>query len=132
MLRILTGSVVSDKMQGTISVKVMSTKKHPLYRKNYPFNKKYLADDPKNKASIGDIVSIKECRPISAKKHFKLDKIIKKAKLTTESLAVLKDQTDSIVKKDIPETKEKEPKKVIKTEEHSTKESKKWFSKNLD
>ena len=66
--RILTGIVTSDKADKTITVKVERKVKHPLYGKDVKRATKVHAHDEENIASIGDIVSVKECRPISKKK----------------------------------------------------------------
>ena len=66
--RILTGIVTSDKADKTITVKVERKVKHPLYGKVVKRATKVHAHDEENIASIGDIVSVKECRPISKKK----------------------------------------------------------------
>ena len=66
--RILTGIVTSDKADKTITVKVERKVKHPLYGKVVKKATKVHAHDEQNLASIGDIVSVKECRPISKKK----------------------------------------------------------------
>ena len=66
--RILTGVVTSDKADKTITVKVERKVKHPLYGKVVKRATKVHAHDEENIASIGDIVSVKECRPISKKK----------------------------------------------------------------
>ena len=66
--RILTGIVTSDKADKTITVKVERKVKHPLYGKVVKKATKVHAHDEENVASIGDIVSVKECRPISKKK----------------------------------------------------------------
>jgi len=66
--RILTGIVTSDKADKTITVKVERKVKHPLYGKVVKRATKVHAHDEENVASIGDIVSVKECRPISKKK----------------------------------------------------------------
>ena len=63
--RILTGIVTSDKADKTITVKVERKVKHPLYGKVVKRATKVHAHDEENVASIGDIVSVKECRPIS-------------------------------------------------------------------
>ena len=70
--RILTGIVTSDKADKTITVKVERKVKHPLYGKVVKRATKVHAHDEKNVASIGDIVSVKECRPISKKKTWVL------------------------------------------------------------
>ena len=66
--RILTGIVTSDKADKTITVKVERKVKHPLYGKVVKKATKVHAHDEENLASSGDIVSVKECRPISKKK----------------------------------------------------------------
>jgi small subunit ribosomal protein S17 len=70
--RILTGIVTSDKADKTITVKVERKVKHPLYGKVVKRATKVHAHDENNEASIGDIVSVKECRPISKKKTWVL------------------------------------------------------------
>ena len=75
----LIGTVVSDKADKTITVKVETYKKHPLYGKRVKYSKKYAAHDVKNLAQQGDTVRIVETRPISKTKHFRLVEIIEKA-----------------------------------------------------
>ena len=70
--RILTGIVTSEKADKTITVKVERKVKHPLYGKVVKRATKVHAHDEENVASIGDIVSVKECRPISKKKTWVL------------------------------------------------------------
>ena len=66
--RILTGVVTSNKADKTITVKIERKVKHPLYGKVVKRATKVHAHDENNSASIGDIVSVKECRPISKTK----------------------------------------------------------------
>ena len=66
--RILTGVVTSDKANKSITVKTERKVKHPLYGKVIKRATKVHAHDENNSASIGDIVSVKECRPISKTK----------------------------------------------------------------
>lgn len=66
--RILTGTVVSDKADKTVSVLVERRVKHPVYGKFVRRSKKYAAHDENNTFKIGDKVSIQECRPISKSK----------------------------------------------------------------
>ena len=70
--RILQGIVVSDKMDKTITVKVERQVMHPLYKKFVKKTKKFKAHDEDNQAKIGEIVNIRECRPISKHKSFEL------------------------------------------------------------
>lgn len=77
--KVLRGTVVSDKMDKTITVQVSTQKSHPLYSKRVKYSKKFKAHDELNEAKIGDVVEIMETRPLSATKHYRLVKIIEKA-----------------------------------------------------
>ena len=70
--RILTGVVTSNKADKTITVKIERKVKHPLYGKVVKRASKVHAHDENNSASIGDTVSVKECRPISKTKTWVL------------------------------------------------------------
>ena len=70
--RILSGVVTSNKADKTITVKIERKVKHPLYGKVVKRASKVHAHDENNSASIGDIVSVKECRPISKTKTWVL------------------------------------------------------------
>jgi small subunit ribosomal protein S17 len=70
--KVLSGVVVSDKMDKTVVVKVDRYVKHPKYGKYYTISKKYKAHDENNKFKIGDKVDIVETRPISKDKTFKV------------------------------------------------------------
>ena len=72
--KMLTGTVVSDKMKDTIVVSVERYIKHPKYQKFMKLRKKFKAHDAGNTAKIGDTVTIGETRPISKDKHFELVK----------------------------------------------------------
>ena len=74
------GVVTSNKTDKTITVSVVSNKRHPLYSKVYKVTKKFKAHDENNECNIGDTVEIMETRPISKDKHFRLVKIIERAK----------------------------------------------------
>ena len=80
--RVLTGTVVSDKMDKTITVLVETYKNHPLYRKRVKSSKKYKAHDENGVAAMGDTVKIMETRPLSATKYFRLVEVIKKASIS--------------------------------------------------
>ena len=77
--RALVGTVVSDKMQKTIVVQVERVSRHPLYGKVMKSHKKYKAHDEKNDARMGDVVQIRECRPISKDKTFYVETILERA-----------------------------------------------------
>lgn len=68
----LRGTVVSDKMQNTVVVAVNSYVKHPKYKKYQKHTKRYLAHNPQNRAKMGEVVSIRSCRPLSKNKHFEI------------------------------------------------------------
>jgi len=70
--RVLSGIVVSDKADKTISVKIERKVKHPKYGKVIKRSTKVHAHDENNSAKVGDFVSIQECRPISKLKSFVL------------------------------------------------------------
>jgi small subunit ribosomal protein S17 len=63
--RVLTGTVVSDKGDKTVVVRVERRVKHPLYGKIIKLSKKYHAHDAANEFHVGEIVRIEECAPIS-------------------------------------------------------------------
>ncbi len=77
--KVLTGQVVSDKMEKTIVVKVTRTKRHPLYGKVIRVSKKYKAHDEENQAATGDKVKIMESRPISKEKRWVMTEILERA-----------------------------------------------------
>ena len=67
---ILSGVVVSDKMQKTVVVKVDEKKRHPKYHKSYTISKRFKAHDENNEYKVGDKVMIESTRPISKEKKF--------------------------------------------------------------
>lgn len=73
------GTVVSDKMDKTIVVKVETRMPHPLYGKIVRRSKRYKAHDEENQCSVGDVVRIMETRPISRTKRWRLIDIVEKA-----------------------------------------------------
>ena len=70
--RVLTGKVVSDAADKTITVLVERRLKHPVYKKFIKRSSKFLAHDEDNTAKVGDTVSIMESRPISKRKCWTL------------------------------------------------------------
>jgi small subunit ribosomal protein S17 len=79
MSKTITGIVSSKKTDKTIVVTEHVRLTHPLYRKQYTVTKKFMAHDENNEAQEGDKVIISETRPLSARKHFKLDRVVEKA-----------------------------------------------------
>ncbi len=78
--KVRIGTVTSDKMEKTITVRVETVKQHPLYKKIIKTSKKYKAHDENNEAKTGDIVKIMETRPLSKDKRWRLIEIVEKAK----------------------------------------------------
>jgi small subunit ribosomal protein S17 len=78
-LRTITGRVVSNKMDKTITVLVERVVKHPVYGKYIKRSTKMMAHDEQNVCNEGDVVSITSCRPLSKNKTFKLVQILDSA-----------------------------------------------------
>ena len=70
--RVLSGVVVSDKMEKTVVVQVSRRVAHPIYKKTIVRSKKYAAHDEQKKFKMGDKVSIIESAPISKTKRWKV------------------------------------------------------------
>jgi small subunit ribosomal protein S17 len=79
MGRTLTGTVVSNKGDKTIVISIQTRKTNRIYKKQYSVTTKYMAHDEKNEANVGDVVTITETRPISARKRFALASIVERA-----------------------------------------------------
>lgn len=77
--RQLTGKVVSNKMQKTITVSVERYVPHPVYGKYQRRSTQFLAHDENNESREGDTVAIEECRPLSRHKSWRLVKIVQRA-----------------------------------------------------
>jgi small subunit ribosomal protein S17 len=77
--RTVTGRVISDKMDKSITVLVERKVAHPIYGKYVKRSTKLHAHDEQNECNIGDTVSIEECRPISKSKSWLLVKVLEKA-----------------------------------------------------
>lgn len=85
--RVLTGTVVSDKADKTVVVRVERRVKHPLYGKIIKLSKKYHAHDAANEFHVGEIVRIEECAPISKLKTWQVVDRIGTAKVGTVDIA---------------------------------------------
>ena len=79
-LRTITGKVVSNKMDKTITVLVERVVKHPVYGKYIKRSTKMMAHDETNRCNEGDVVSITSCRPMSKNKTIKLVEVLDAAK----------------------------------------------------
>lgn len=82
--KVRTGTVVSDKMDKSVTVMVERYEKHPLYEKRIIRAKKYMAHDEKNECRTGDLVTIGETRPLSKDKCWTLLEIVRKAPVFDE------------------------------------------------
>jgi small subunit ribosomal protein S17 len=77
---VLTGKVVSDKMDKTIVVAIVEKRLHGLYKKYVQATKKVKAHDEKNDAHEGDTVRVVESRPMSKEKRWRLFEIVERAR----------------------------------------------------
>jgi small subunit ribosomal protein S17 len=75
------GNVVSTKMQKTIVVEVEMRKAHPKYKRIVKSSKKFYAHDEQNSARLGDVVRIRETRPLSKLKRWSLEEIVRRSTL---------------------------------------------------
>jgi len=75
------GIVVSTKMQKTIVVEIEMRKAHPKYKRVMKSNKKFYAHDEQNSARVGDVVRIREARPLSKMKRWALEEIVRRSTL---------------------------------------------------
>lgn len=80
-IRTVTGRVVSNKMDKSITVLVERKVRHPLYGKYVKKSTKLHAHDENNECNEGDTVAIEECRPLSKSKTWRLAEVLEKAKI---------------------------------------------------
>ena len=81
------GNVVSTKMQKTIVVEVEMRKAHPKYKRIIKSSKKFYAHDEQNSARVGDVVRIRETRPLSKLKRWSLEEIVRRSTLSEPAAA---------------------------------------------
>lgn len=74
------GTVVSAKMQKSIIVAIEQRIPHPLYKKYFKRTTRLMAHDENSEAGTGDVVRIMECRPLSARKRWRVVEVVEKAK----------------------------------------------------
>jgi small subunit ribosomal protein S17 len=82
--RTITGKVVSNKMQKTITVLIERKVKHPVYGKYITRSTKIHAHDETNQCSIGDVVTIQQTRPLSKTKSWRLVSVLEHENISTE------------------------------------------------
>ena len=78
--KVITGKVVSDKMDKSRVILVESYIRHKLYGKFVKKSKKFMAHDETNESHTGDVVTIMETRPLSSRKRWRLIEVVEKAK----------------------------------------------------
>lgn len=117
MARQITGTVTSDKSDKTIVITVRARRTHPLYKKQYTVNTKFMAHDEKNEAKLGDLVTIVETRPISARKRFRLDKIVERGGVRFEEADATADIPEEEEQPEVPEPKASKTAKAESKEE---------------
>ncbi len=79
--KVLIGTVVSDKMDKTVVVKVERVYRHPMYGKVVKSHKKFYAHDENNQCKIGDVVKIMETRPLSKLKRWRVMEILQRKEM---------------------------------------------------
>lgn len=121
----MIGRVVSTKMAKTATVLVERRKTHPLYRKSFMRSKKYLADDSLG-VSLGDVVVIAKVRPISKRKHWRVEKVLGKDVVALGTKKLQEGAAEAIAEV-LPEEKEEETED--KSPEKSTKKEKETSEK---
>lgn len=78
-MRVITGRVVSNKMDKTVVVSVERVATHPLYKKQYKTTQRFKAHDAENQCRLEDLVEITETRPLSHDKHFTVSRVLSPA-----------------------------------------------------
>ena len=123
---------MSDKMEKTVVVLVESPKTHPLYGKSYKRSKKYLVDDGLS-AKIGDIVEFVQCRPVSKRKHWRVEKIVGRDEvaLGTEEMKETAQEAIAEVLPEPVETSEVSESVVEEVDGESGKETKRQSDKEV-
>jgi small subunit ribosomal protein S17 len=109
--RVIQGTVISDKMDKTVVVRVARRKKHSLYRKVITVTKHYKAHDEDNRCNIGDEVRIIESRPISRAKRWRVFEILTQgdvAEIQPEAIGRELEETTQIAAKREAELEEAE------------------------
>ncbi|WP_457913593.1 30S ribosomal protein S17 [Candidatus Gillettellia adelgis] len=81
IIRSLQGHVISNKMEKSIVVAIARIVKHPIYGKFIKRTTKLHVHDEQNECAVGDLVEIRECRPISRTKSWILVRVVKKENL---------------------------------------------------
>ena len=116
--RTIQGVVVSNKNDKTIGVLVETYKRHSKYGKRVKYRKKYYAHDENNEAKLGDLVTIMECRKLSATKTWRLVSIDEAAEASLKELeAEVAAEEEKLVAEVEAPAEKPEAKKVEETKE---------------
>lgn len=107
----MIGRVVSIKMKNTAAVLVERIAKHPLYGKTFVRSKKYLAEDMIG-TKVGDIVNLINCKPISKRKAWKVEKVLGKDFVEVAKIQ-LKKEAEEVITEIMPEEKETEESSAV-------------------
>lgn len=83
------GTVVSNRSDKTIVVRVETIRRHPIYRKAVRIRRKLLAHDAENECEVGDVVEITASRPYSRRKRWRLNRVVERSALTEEEQAAI-------------------------------------------
>ena len=132
--RSIQGVVVSNKNDKTIGVLVETHKKHAKYGKRVKYRKKYYAHDENNIAKVGDVVTIMECRKLSATKRYRLVSIDKTAEMSIkEAEAELKEEVlTAEVEAPVEEAKEEKVAEEVKAPKAKKPAAKKAATKKVE
>ncbi|MYF97822.1 30S ribosomal protein S17 [Candidatus Poribacteria bacterium] len=79
-----TGMVTSNRMEKTVSVAIVRSYQHPLYKKVVRSTKKILAHDEQNQCNVGDVIQVIETRPLSRRKRWRVQSIVSAAQSATD------------------------------------------------
>ena len=81
------GVVVSDVCEQTVTIKVVTPVRHKKYHRIVRRTTRFLAHDPQNRCKMGDMVEIRECRPISKRKHWQVMRVVRAARIATSQVS---------------------------------------------
>ena len=112
------GVIIRKISDTTAVVETFLMKTHPIYKKRYKVVKNYLSHDKKNEYKLGDVVLIRECRPISKKKCFEIIK-----KVGSENIIKDEIKGEEVLGAEEPEKKEDVQKDVEEKEKQETEKS---------
>lgn len=81
------GIVVSDICEQTVTIKVVTPVRHKKYHRIIRRTTRFLAHDPQDRCKMGDMVEIRECRPISKNKHWQVLRVVRAARVATSQVS---------------------------------------------